>query len=115
VVTLVKYQNTGHQATVSHELIGGAAAFEVWPHFSFFIDELTDILQAAKAYENHCAKNGKPDSHAQAKELLYICLILWERYTYLRYRAGFAGAFIDREVETRGVCDLEIISNRRCI
>ncbi|KAN0134604.1 Protein of unknown function (DUF3759) domain containing protein, partial [Lactarius tabidus] len=64
------YQTTGHQATVSHELISGAAAFE-----------------AAKAYENHCAENGKPVSHGKAKELL----------------AGFAGAFIDREVETRGL------------
>ncbi|KAJ8596000.1 hypothetical protein M405DRAFT_837464 [Rhizopogon salebrosus TDB-379] len=58
-----------HEASLSHELLGGAAAFA-----------------AAKAYEDHCAANGKPDSHAKAKELL----------------AGFAGAFIDREVETIG-------------
>ena len=43
--------------------------------------------QAAKAYEKHCAENGKPDSHAKAKEIM----------------AGFAGAFIDRMVETKGV------------
>jgi hypothetical protein len=55
---------------VSHELIGGAAAYE-----------------AAKAYENHCAANGQPASHAEAKELF----------------AGFAGAFVDREVETKGL------------
>ncbi|KAI6122197.1 hypothetical protein EDD16DRAFT_1829182 [Pisolithus croceorrhizus] len=61
---------TEHQAKLSHELIAGAAAYE-----------------AAKAYENHRAKNGEPASHAQAKELL----------------AGFAGAFIDREVETKGL------------
>ncbi|KAK4689068.1 hypothetical protein P7C73_g1029, partial [Tremellales sp. Uapishka_1] len=42
-----------HKATFSHELIGGAAAFE-----------------AAKAYENHCAQNGQPENHALAKELL---------------------------------------------
>jgi len=40
-----------------------------------------------KAYEDHCAANGKPDSHAEAKELI----------------AGFAAAFIDREVETKGL------------
>ena len=40
-----------------------------------------------KAYEDHVAANGQPDNHAKAKELL----------------AGFAGAFIDREVETKGV------------
>lgn len=28
------------------------------------------IAQAMKAYENHVAKNGKPDNHAKAKELL---------------------------------------------
>lgn len=30
----------------------------------------TMLLQAAKAYEKHCAANGKPESHAEAKELL---------------------------------------------
>ncbi|KAI6025611.1 putative phosphoglycerate mutase family protein [Pisolithus orientalis] len=59
-----------HEASVSHELIAGAAAYE-----------------AAKAYENHVAENGRPDNHAKAKEIL----------------AGFAGAFIDREVETKGL------------
>ncbi|KAF9519794.1 hypothetical protein BS47DRAFT_1379056 [Hydnum rufescens UP504] len=60
----------GHHAKISHELIAAAASYE-----------------AAKAYENHKAANGQPDSHAKAKELL----------------AGFAGAFVDREVETRGL------------
>ncbi|QPC70473.1 hypothetical protein HYE68_001225 [Fusarium pseudograminearum] len=59
-----------HEAEWSHELIGGAAAYE-----------------AAKAYEDHVARNGQPDSHAKAKEIL----------------AGFVGAFVDREVETRGL------------
>ncbi|KAF8257206.1 hypothetical protein EI94DRAFT_1597967 [Lactarius quietus] len=62
------YQDA-NQASVTHELLGGAAAYE-----------------AAKAYENHCAANGQPTSHAKAKELL----------------AGFAGAYVDREVETKG-------------
>ncbi|KAF7965984.1 hypothetical protein HWV62_7130 [Athelia sp. TMB] len=59
-----------HQPSKVHELIGGAAAYE-----------------AAKAYEDHCAANGQPPSHAKAKEVL----------------AGLAGAFVDREVETRGL------------
>jgi len=59
-----------HEASWSHELIAGAASYE-----------------AAKAYENHVAANGKPASHGEAKELL----------------AGFTGAFVDREVETRGL------------
>jgi hypothetical protein len=60
----------GNQATFSHEVIAGAAAYE-----------------ASKAYENHVAANGQPASHAEAKELL----------------AGFTGAFVDREVETKGL------------
>ncbi|GJP92886.1 putative phosphoglycerate mutase family protein [Aspergillus niger] len=59
-----------HKAKFSHEFIGGAAAFA-----------------AMRAYEKHQAENGKPDNHAQAKEIL----------------AGLAGAFIDREVETKGL------------
>ncbi|PAV20888.1 phosphoglycerate mutase family [Pyrrhoderma noxium] len=72
--TTSRFTNTGdseeHKAKLSHEIIGGAAAYE-----------------AAKAYEEHIAREGKPDSHAKAKEIL----------------AGFAGAFIDREFETRGL------------
>ncbi|KAJ5736169.1 uncharacterized protein N7483_001294 [Penicillium malachiteum] len=62
--------NRPHEAKWSHELIGGAAAYE-----------------AMKAYEDHEARNGKVDNHAKAKEII----------------AGFAGAFIDREVETKGL------------
>ncbi|KAI5475672.1 hypothetical protein MNV49_001047 [Pseudohyphozyma bogoriensis] len=42
-----------HKAKWSHELIGGAAAFE-----------------AAKAYEKHRAESGQPVNHALAKELI---------------------------------------------
>ncbi|KAF9771515.1 hypothetical protein IL306_010838 [Fusarium sp. DS 682] len=59
-----------HKAPLSHEIIGGAAAFE-----------------AAKAYENHVAREGHPDSHAKAKEII----------------AAVAGAFVDREIEGRGM------------
>ncbi|KAF8650741.1 hypothetical protein AX14_008569 [Amanita brunnescens Koide BX004] len=59
-----------HKAKLSHELIAGAAAYE-----------------AAKAYNAHCAKNGKPNSHEKAMELF----------------AGFSGAVIDRMVETKGL------------
>ncbi|KAG0020586.1 hypothetical protein BGZ80_003957 [Entomortierella chlamydospora] len=63
-------QNAPHKAALSHELIAAAASFE-----------------AAKAYEEHVAKNGKPDNHAMAKEIL----------------AGLTGAIIDRMVETKGL------------
>ncbi|RSH92733.1 hypothetical protein EHS25_008179 [Saitozyma podzolica] len=62
--------NPEHKAKLSHELIGGAAGFE-----------------AMKAYEQHCAKNGQPPSHAMAKELL----------------AGFAAAEVDKLFETKGL------------
>ncbi|KAH9986643.1 hypothetical protein BJV77DRAFT_1028458, partial [Russula vinacea] len=68
-----KYQEgPKHESHVTHELIAGAAAYE-----------------AAKAYENHVAANGKPVNHAKAKD---------------PYSAGFAGAFIDKQFETHGVC-----------
>ncbi|POR34891.1 Putative CipC1 protein, concanamycin induced protein C [Tolypocladium paradoxum] len=79
--------NRPHEAKWTHELLGGAAAYE-----------------AAKAYEDHVARNGEgmgwalctiangactgqPDGHAKAKEIL----------------AGVIGAFVDREVETKGL------------
>ena len=84
VVTLVKYQDTPpHQAHMSHELLGGAAAFEVCSSPLFIITNgLTDIFQAAKGYEKHCAENGKPQSHAKAKELLYILFRVCLAYVY---------------------------------
>ena len=53
-----------------------------------------------KAYESHVAKNGQPDSHARAKEIA----------------AGLAGAFVDREVETRGVSRIDLVDSgsNRC-
>ncbi|KAJ5819041.1 hypothetical protein N7474_004632 [Penicillium riverlandense] len=59
-----------HDPSFVHELIAGAASYE-----------------AAKAYEEHEEREGKPESHEKAKEIM----------------AGFAGAFVDREVETRGL------------
>ncbi|KAF9057596.1 hypothetical protein BJ165DRAFT_1520963 [Panaeolus papilionaceus] len=69
--------NAPHKAALSHELIAAAASYE-----------------AAKAYENHCAENGQPPTHAKAKELL----------------AAFSGAFVDRMVETKG---LDYIDNEK--
>ncbi|KAJ4316686.1 hypothetical protein N0V84_007734 [Fusarium piperis] len=66
--------NRPHEAKWSHELLGGAAAYE-----------------AAKAYEDHVSRNGHPAEHAQAKEIL----------------AGVIGAFVDREVETKGLDSID--------
>ncbi|KIO23137.1 hypothetical protein M407DRAFT_244904 [Tulasnella calospora MUT 4182] len=44
-------------------------------------------FQAARMWEHHKEKNGEPPSHPHAKELI----------------AGFAGAFVDRIVETKGL------------
>jgi len=64
------HEKPKHEAHLSHELMAGAASY-----------------YAAKAYEEHVAKNGKPPNHAKAKELF----------------AGFAGAFLDREFEKHGM------------
>ncbi|KAJ3893522.1 hypothetical protein GG344DRAFT_43072 [Lentinula edodes] len=83
--------NAPHKAELSHELIAAAASYEVC-HYSpvelrMLLIKNDRRLQAAKAYEKHCAENGKPDNHAKAKELL----------------AAFSGAFVDRMVETKGL------------
>ncbi|KAH8105836.1 hypothetical protein BXZ70DRAFT_917108 [Cristinia sonorae] len=43
--------------------------------------------EAEKAWQNHLEREGKPTSHEKAKELI----------------AGFAGVFVDRLVETKGL------------
>ncbi|PHH60341.1 hypothetical protein CDD81_1826 [Ophiocordyceps australis] len=72
--------NKPHEAKWTHELLGGAAAFE-----------------AAKIYQDHEAKNGRPKSHAMAKELL----------------AGAIGAFVDREVESKGLDHIDAAKAKR--
>ncbi|CAO1619138.1 unnamed protein product [Parajaminaea phylloscopi] len=47
------YGGREHESKFSHELIGGAAAFE-----------------AMRAYEQHEAREGKPANHALAKEII---------------------------------------------
>ncbi|KAB8265129.1 hypothetical protein BDV32DRAFT_63168 [Aspergillus pseudonomiae] len=58
-----------HEGHLSHELIAGAASFA-----------------GMKAWEDHQRKEGKPVSHAFAKEAL----------------AGFVGSQVDRLIETKG-------------
>ncbi|KAL4062855.1 hypothetical protein V8B97DRAFT_1916096 [Scleroderma yunnanense] len=50
--------------------------------------------EAMKAWEDHQERNGKPTNHRQAYELL----------------AGVAGAFVDREFETKGLDAIDGIS-----
>ncbi|KAL1970934.1 hypothetical protein VTN77DRAFT_2768 [Rasamsonia byssochlamydoides] len=69
-----------HEAKLSHELIAGAASFE-----------------AFKAFEDHQRREGKPVSHAFAKELL----------------AGFVGSEIDKLVETKGLDELTKLEAKR--
>jgi Protein of unknown function (DUF3759) len=70
----VQYQNAQpHEASLSHELIAGAAAYEVpSPPFPKYLASLRLIFQAARAYEDHRAKNGRPVDHATAKALVYV-------------------------------------------
>ncbi|KAG8216651.1 CipC1 protein [Butyriboletus roseoflavus] len=58
-----------HKGSLTHDALAGAVAYE-----------------AAKAYEDHLATNGQPDSHAKAKEIL----------------AGFAGVALTQLAETKG-------------
>lgn len=69
------------------------------------------FYQAAKAYQEHVAKNGAPASHAQAKALLYVFLLnIFSSVVLMDWnRAGFSGAFIDHLVETKGVSNPPLI------
>jgi len=40
-------------------------------HLLVFLQHSNVCLQASKAYEKHCAAQGKPTDHAKAKELMY--------------------------------------------
>lgn len=59
-----------HKAALSHELIAAAASYE-----------------AAKAYEKHVEKQGKPANHKHAVELV----------------AALTGGFVDHIVESKGL------------
>ncbi|KAJ6591206.1 hypothetical protein DFH09DRAFT_196366 [Mycena vulgaris] len=59
-----------HKSKFTHELIAAAASYE-----------------AARAYEKHVEKNGKPASHDEAKALL----------------AALTGGFVDKLIETKGL------------
>ncbi|KDQ53423.1 hypothetical protein JAAARDRAFT_137378 [Jaapia argillacea MUCL 33604] len=61
---------TGHKSHLSHELIAAAASYA-----------------AAKAYEKHCAANGKPANHAEATAFI----------------ASAVGGFVDHIAETKGL------------
>ncbi|GAA5881187.1 hypothetical protein JCM16303_004835 [Sporobolomyces ruberrimus] len=69
-----KTHDEGHKKHWSHELIAGAAAYE-----------------AAKKYEDRCKKNGKPESHEKAKELI----------------SAFAAAEATKLIETKGLDHLD--------
>ena len=98
-----------HKASLTHELVVGAACYLV----SIRLNSLrspshTCVPKAAKAYEDYCAKNGKPDTHAEAKELLSACSTLSARaltHTLVcsPNSAAVIGAFIDNIIETKGV------------
>lgn len=58
-----------HKAKFSHELIGGAAAFEAAKASPSDLPFRLRLTRIAQAYEDHVAKNGRPDEHARAKEV----------------------------------------------
>ncbi|UZJ51611.1 hypothetical protein CBS101457_000931 [Exobasidium rhododendri] len=68
------YNNQPREGKWSHELVGGAAAFE-----------------GMRKYEQYEEKEGKPENHALAKEIL----------------AGFVGAETDKLFETKGLSFLD--------
>ncbi|ORY95904.1 hypothetical protein BCR43DRAFT_506335 [Syncephalastrum racemosum] len=65
-----EFHSGKHEGSLTHELLAGAASYE-----------------AAKAYEKHCAENGKPTDHTKAKEIM----------------AAISGGIVDKLIETKGL------------
>jgi len=74
------YNGEPHEGSLFHELIGGAAAF-----------------YAMKQYQAHEAANGKPVSHAFAKEML----------------AAIAAAEVEKLAETKGMDEVTKLQAKR--
>jgi uncharacterized protein YecA (UPF0149 family) len=83
VLSVLQYQQVyqgpdseEHKSKFSHELIGGALAYEATKgqsFLSYLIDRPHALNRVAfddAAYEDHERKNGKPESHARAKEII---------------------------------------------
>ncbi|KAI8141336.1 hypothetical protein BJV82DRAFT_618804 [Fennellomyces sp. T-0311] len=87
-----------HEGSFTHELIAGAGKLIFLG--GFFIvsyERVIAAFEAAKAYNEHCEKNGKPVDHATAKQLL----------------AGLAGGLVDKLVETKGLDAIDRIKAKR--
>lgn len=98
-----------HQSSFGHEAIAGAAVSLALlrtraSRFAVLTPSpvgrslpLRQSFAAVRAYEQHCAQNGKPQSHALALEIL----------------AGFAGAEADKLIETKGLNEVDAIKAKR--
>ncbi|KAJ5610601.1 hypothetical protein N7510_007320 [Penicillium lagena] len=66
-------KNAPHNAELSYELVGNAAAYE-----------------AATMYEDHVANNGQPDSNAEAEEILksFIGVVVDRQVETMRLDSG---------------------------
>ncbi|KAL9554592.1 hypothetical protein MBANPS3_002734 [Mucor bainieri] len=69
-----------HKGHLSHELIAGAVC-------EMLTQSHLASYEAVKAYNEHCERNGKPNDHATAMQLF----------------AAFAGAGVDKLIETKGL------------
>ncbi|KAF9221995.1 hypothetical protein BS17DRAFT_768280 [Gyrodon lividus] len=73
-----------HEGSITHDLLAGAVAYE-----------------AAKKYEEHVAKAGKPDSHAKAKEILQVSLCTIFQLVLTITSAALAAAGATQLLETK--------------
>jgi hypothetical protein len=72
-----------HEASWSHELIGNVFNTD-YSNLKIWFDKIVAgaaAFEAAKAYENHLAENGQPDSHATAKELMSVTSLVVRTHT----------------------------------
>lgn len=111
-------KNRPHEASWSHELIAGAAAYEVnrKPYPSPQILILCVYLSGGQGLRKSLCREWVPRQPRESKRALVSLparVIFYCRILMLWNRSAFAGAFVDREVETRGVSALQFITFSR--
>ena len=107
--------NAPNEAKFSHELIAGAASYEVWPNGFFFSFEFNhETFRLPKPMRTTAQKmvNPRPTpkqkSFCQCEFECFPALKTYHRDLRLSTRAGFSGGVVDRIAETKGVRLLSI-------
>lgn len=106
LTVVAQFQESDNKAELSHEVISGAAAYEV--RLSSYLHNLVDLpvsfFRLRRRMRTTSRRTASP-AHTLRPRRFCTPHPSPSRLpgAYVAFSAGFAGAFIDRELETRGV------------